>query len=214
MTEPLRLARRGENAVPLRRWRCDLFRVRRVAHVKAKKDFPDPDAIKETVKMLAANTGFSRDEFRNIFESVAPAILFFEGFTKEGAPPANPDEHERILIPVEQLPMVLQKAIDAGIVLSKFMSLTVPTLVKAPAQARSSDARRRVAAKLAADPKQAAKSQVKKLWNDWQHCKKLHKGAAAFARFACGQNLGIESEKNVGKWCREWVKETQAEVTK
>jgi hypothetical protein len=180
--------------------------------MKDKKDFPDPDAIKETLKILVANTGISKDEALRILNNALLAIRFLDPFTKEGAPPVNSDEHERILIPVEKLQNVLQKAIDAGIALSKVVYLTFPTLLKAPAQARSNNARLSGAAKLAADPKQLAKAQARILWDAWQSGEKKYKSTAAFARFVCTQQLGISSEKNVEKWSRDWTKQAKAEV--
>ena len=57
------------------------------------------------------------------------------------------------------------------------------------------------------DPKQRAKIDAKKLWQDWQNGKTLHKGAAAFARYVCKQYPVIENPTTVERWARKWATE-------
>jgi hypothetical protein len=59
-------------------------------------------------------------------------------------------------------------------------------------------------AKLARDPKQAAKAEAFKLWEDWQSGKTLHKSGAAFARFVCEKHQVLESAITVERWVRTW----------
>ncbi|MET4570619.1 hypothetical protein [Rhodanobacter soli] len=62
-------------------------------------------------------------------------------------------------------------------------------------------------AKLARDPKQAAKAEAFKLWSDWQAGKTLHKSGAAFARFVCDKYPVLESPTTVERWARKWAVE-------
>lgn len=52
--------------------------------------------------------------------------------------------------------------------------------------------------------KQAGRESAKKLWNDWQNGKTLHKSAAAFARYVVNSVPEIESTKTVERWCTAW----------
>lgn len=61
-------------------------------------------------------------------------------------------------------------------------------------------------ARLAKDPKQAAKAEAFDRWKDWQGGKTLHKSGAAFHRYVCGQFPVITSTKTVERWCREWLR--------
>jgi len=74
-------------------------------------------------------------------------------------------------------------------------------------KARKDVARKAAAAKLANDPKQAAKSEARKLWAQWRARPPLHRSAAAFARFVVKTLPIIESEEAVKRWEREWRKE-------
>lgn len=58
--------------------------------------------------------------------------------------------------------------------------------------------------KLKRDPKQAAKAQARKLWQDWQAGRTLHKSGAAFARHVVRELPILESTKVVERWTREW----------
>jgi hypothetical protein len=62
-------------------------------------------------------------------------------------------------------------------------------------------------ARLANDPKQAAMSEAKKLWRDWQTGKTTHKSGAAFARAVCNAFPIIENPKTVERWVTQWRKE-------
>jgi hypothetical protein len=61
--------------------------------------------------------------------------------------------------------------------------------------------------KKAVDPKQAAKSRVKVLWDDWQAGRALHKSKAAWARYAQTQNPCLESVKVIENWATGWQRE-------
>lgn len=77
----------------------------------------------------------------------------------------------------------------------------------APQKARKAVAEKAAKAKLLRDPKQAAKSQARELWNDWQNGKTIHKSGAAFARYVVDALPDIESEESVKRWIRAWSKE-------
>ncbi len=62
-------------------------------------------------------------------------------------------------------------------------------------------------AKLAKDPKQAAKAEAFELWQDWQAGRTLHKSGAAFARFVCDKCAVLESPTTVERWARKWAAE-------
>ncbi|MBN8737663.1 MAG: hypothetical protein J0H27_15530 [Xanthomonadales bacterium] len=64
-------------------------------------------------------------------------------------------------------------------------------------------------AKLARDPKQAAKAKAFKLWQDWQTGRVRHKSGAAFARHVV-DTLPIESTKTVERWVTQWRKDAKA----
>ena len=70
--------------------------------------------------------------------------------------------------------------------------------------ARSSLAQDRALKKLANDPKQAAKTEAFKLWQQWQQGKALHKSGAAFARHVIATLPAIESSKVVERWVTDW----------
>lgn len=78
-------------------------------------------------------------------------------------------------------------------------------------KARKDVARNAAAAKLANDPKQAAKRDARRLWEDWQSGRTLHKSAAAFARYVVDTIPAIESEESVRRWGREWRKEPKSD---
>jgi hypothetical protein len=65
-------------------------------------------------------------------------------------------------------------------------------------------------AKLAADPKQAAKAEAFKLWQDWQAGKTRHKSGAAFARHVVKAIRVIENTKTVERWVTQWSKHAKA----
>jgi hypothetical protein len=62
-------------------------------------------------------------------------------------------------------------------------------------------------AKLARDPKQAAKANAFSLWQDWQTGNTLHKSGAAFARFVCSKYPVLENPTTVERWSRKWAAE-------
>ncbi|MEO6927048.1 MAG: hypothetical protein ABI129_10320 [Rhodanobacter sp.] len=76
-----------------------------------------------------------------------------------------------------------------------------------PARVRSKTGKTGVAAKLANDPKQAAKVEAAKLWRDWQTGRMRHKSGAAFARFICEKYPVLESPTTVERWARKWAAE-------
>ena len=68
---------------------------------------------------------------------------------------------------------------------------------------RKLTAQKAAKAKLAKDPKQAAKTEAYKLWQDWQSRKTLHKSGAAFARYVVDLTA-IEDTGTVQRWMRIW----------
>lgn len=60
-------------------------------------------------------------------------------------------------------------------------------------------------ARLANDPKQKAKEEVKLCWLSWQEHPTRYKGTAAFARDMLDKfNDTLESHKVIEAWCRRW----------
>lgn len=68
-------------------------------------------------------------------------------------------------------------------------------------------AKKGAAARLATDPKQAAKAEIKLLWSQWQDGRASFKSGAAFAFHAVNQFPDIESVKVVERWATAWLKE-------
>lgn len=66
-------------------------------------------------------------------------------------------------------------------------------------------------AKLATDPKQAAKAEAFKLWQDWQVGKTRYKSGAAFARHVVETFRAIESTKAVERWVTQWRKDAKTQ---
>lgn len=66
--------------------------------------------------------------------------------------------------------------------------------------------------KLGNDQKQAAKPEIKKLWDDWRAGKVIHKSCVAFARHAVKEWPIIESEETVKRWERDWRKESRKQA--
>lgn len=74
-----------------------------------------------------------------------------------------------------------------------------------------------VAKKLANDPKQAVKQQVRECWNDWKNGLRSYKSKSAFARDMLdkfptqkdekGRQTGLESQRVIERWCKEWESE-------
>lgn len=63
-------------------------------------------------------------------------------------------------------------------------------------------------AKLAKDPKQKEKAQVRESWNLWQWRPDLYAGKAAFARDMLDKFESLKSQPVIEGWCRTWEKET------
>jgi hypothetical protein len=64
--------------------------------------------------------------------------------------------------------------------------------------------------KNARDPKQIAKAEAFKLWEDWQAGRARHKSGAAFARHVVDKLPLIESTKTVERWVTQWRKDAKA----
>lgn len=75
----------------------------------------------------------------------------------------------------------------------------------AGAKALKQKAQEGVKARLQRDPKQAAKAEVLRLWQDWQAGKTIHVSGAAFARHAVARTA-IEDPNTVQRWMRQWRK--------
>ena len=65
-------------------------------------------------------------------------------------------------------------------------------------------AQRSVRNKLAADPKQAAKINVRECWDLWQNEPSRYKGKAAFARDMLDKHESLENQRVIERWCKEW----------
>lgn len=77
-------------------------------------------------------------------------------------------------------------------------------------QQKTAQARSGAEAKLANDPKQAAKQYVQSCWQVWQEEPDRYGGKADFARsmLKLKQCESLTSQKKIEDWCREWEKET------
>lgn len=62
-------------------------------------------------------------------------------------------------------------------------------------------------ARLATDPKQAAKETVHECWIDWQKRPDSYKSKAAFARDMRDKFPNLESQPVIEGWCRTWERE-------
>jgi hypothetical protein len=67
------------------------------------------------------------------------------------------------------------------------------------------DRQKGVKVKLANDPKQAAKADAFRMWQEWQAGRALYKSGAAFARHVV-DSLPLESTDTVERWVRVWRK--------
>lgn len=63
-------------------------------------------------------------------------------------------------------------------------------------------------AKLAKDPKQAAKVQAFQMWQEWRSGRVIHKSGAAFARHVVSKTE-IENPDSVERWLRQWRRENK-----
>lgn len=70
--------------------------------------------------------------------------------------------------------------------------------------ARTSLAQMGAKAKLAADPKQAAKVLVRECWDDWQKQPDRYKSKAAFAKDMLTKYESLENTNVIARWCRIW----------
>lgn len=77
--------------------------------------------------------------------------------------------------------------------------------------ARKDTAKKGAAARLAndSDGTQAAKTEARKLWEDWRTGITLHKSGAAFARFVVDRLPSIKTTKTVERWATQWRKEAK-----
>ncbi len=69
---------------------------------------------------------------------------------------------------------------------------------------KKSQARSGAKAKLAKDPKQAAKSLVKECWDKWQQKPISYKGKSAFAKDMMTKYEVLDSQVVITRWCSEW----------
>jgi len=72
---------------------------------------------------------------------------------------------------------------------------------------KQSQARRGAKAKLANDPKQAAKSIVKECWGEWQRKPSSYKGKSAFAKDMMTKFEALDNQAVITRWCGQWEKE-------
>lgn len=97
----------------------------------------------------------------------------------------------------------------AGLALARGYRALCHSLFEAPGIVRTRQAGSGAAVKLARDPKQAAKADAFKLWQEWQTGKARHRSGAAFARHVIDTLPTIESEKTVERWTRQWAKDAK-----
>ena len=61
--------------------------------------------------------------------------------------------------------------------------------------------------KLAKDPKQAAKQNVRDCWERWQKNRHEYKSKSAFARAMLDKYEKLGSQRVIERWCKEWESE-------
>lgn len=69
-------------------------------------------------------------------------------------------------------------------------------------------------AKIAKDPKQKVKQEVRECWDEWRKKPSQYKSKSAFARSMLekfppdkdekGRTIGLESQRVIERWCKEW----------
>ena len=91
------------------------------------------------------------------------------------------------------IPEDLKRMLHGGAILHKLMNA-------------SANAARR----LRSDPKQSAKADAFKLWQDWRAGRALYKSGAAFARHVVDALPAIENTKTVERWVTQWRKDAKA----
>jgi hypothetical protein len=69
-------------------------------------------------------------------------------------------------------------------------------------------ARRGATAKLANDPKQVAKIDVRVCWEMWQKEPSRYEGKAEFARDMCEKYENLKNHAVIEGWCRKWERES------
>lgn len=87
----------------------------------------------------------------------------------------------------------------------------IPEMCAAQRQRSRHDVARNAArVRLKYDPKQAAKAEALKLWQDWQAGHARYKSGAAFARHVVEKFTAIESTKVVERWATKWRADEKA----
>ena len=72
---------------------------------------------------------------------------------------------------------------------------------------RSEQGRKGAAAKLATDPKQADKAQVRECWELWQKEPTRYKWKTTFAKDMMDKYPALESVAVITRWCKDWESE-------
>ncbi|MEJ5030767.1 hypothetical protein [Comamonas sp. MYb69] len=72
---------------------------------------------------------------------------------------------------------------------------------------RRRDAQAGASGKLAKDPKQLAKQQVRECWDIWRGEPSRYKSKSAFAKDMLSKYEQLESSEVIQRWCREWDSE-------
>lgn len=70
--------------------------------------------------------------------------------------------------------------------------------------ARSEQARKGAAARIAKDPKQEEKKMVHECWQEWQRHPARYSGKAQFARDMLAKYENLKSQTVIERWCRFW----------
>lgn len=78
---------------------------------------------------------------------------------------------------------------------------------------RSKRARKAALKRISEDPKQMAKREVRKCWEDWQKRPGDYKGKADFARDMLRNFPKLASQPVLERWCREWESNASEQST-
>ena len=76
-------------------------------------------------------------------------------------------------------------------------------------QARSEMAKIGAQAKLANDPKQIAKAQVRECWDKWQRNPSSYTSKSAFARDMLDKDESLKNQAVIAGWCLKWSQENE-----
>ena len=79
-------------------------------------------------------------------------------------------------------------------------------------QQKTTQAKNGARAKLANDPKQAAKTLVREHWDAWQRKPDNYKNKTAFAKVMMDKYESLDNQNVIVRWCGAWEKENSTQL--